>query len=593
MTRQAVPQTNYETKRAEDGAEVLAEIVPDKLYVVGDLLEYGSRLSWASSGASGFQPVNAYVLPRDGESLVVDTGVAAHRGAVMAGLHACLPAGRPLSIFLTRSEYECIGNLAAIAEDFPIEALFTGGVTNPFDAFDEIASPHALWDRRVRLGRASEDKPVGIGEQGSFYVFAAPLRILTTYWAYDGSTRTLFTSDLFGHAVMSDRSSPRLIRHPDSDISATIVRDALLAKFGWLDGAAKVGVAGDAIKRVFDRYEVEIIAPTHGVPIVGAAAVARQLELMMSCFDEFRARTTTVSLSASGDEQASRVRIPSTGAEGPVEVALPRALAPNVHWLGKCIDDSTMEMRGTAHHSHLSLYLISGADATLLVDTGVPSGWPAVEAQLAELLGNRKLDYVFPTHPEYPHSGNLEKLMDRYPAARVIGDVRDYHAYFPAIAARTVSVTAGSTVDLGSGSRLTFLPGLLRDLPSTLWLYEEQSQIMFVADGFGFFHREPDTANQEGDEDSMPHHYPGECALTVSELDADLEVVQASTIVRNALSWSRYVDATPLFGELRDLLAQFPTRIIAPAHGNVIDRPDEVLPMIEESHAVAFRTGQL
>lgn len=574
------------------GPDAAVELAPGALHAVGGVLPYDDRLSWAPAGARGLQPINAYLLTRDGEPLLIDTGVAAHCESVMAGLDALLAEGQELSIFLTRSEYECIGNLPAVAARFAIRALFTGGVTNPFDAFDEVASPHALWNRRIRLGRASQDDPVRVGGTESLQVFPAPIRILTTYWAYDEATKTLFTSDLFGHGAMDDGSSPRMLADDDSCSTHEIVRDALLAKFGWLDGAAKVDVARDALKRVFDRYEVDIIAPTHGLPIVGPAAVQRHLGLLLGCFAEFEARATPP---ATGSEapvaDAVRVR-PRPGATRPVDPRLPRPLAPNVQWLGKCIEDSTVEMRGTPHHSHLSLYLISGASETLLVDTGVPSGWPTVQAQLAELLGDRRLDYVFPTHPEYPHSGNLEKLMETYPTARIIGDVRDYHVYFPAITERTLAVTAGSTVDLGGGCRVIFLPGVLRDLPSTLWLYEELSQIMFVADGFGFFHREP--AGEDPDEDdSPPQHSPGECALMVSELDADLEVVQASTIVKNALSWSRYVDATPLFVRIHELLNEYPARIIAPAHGNVIDCPAEILPLIEESHGVAFRTGQL
>jgi hypothetical protein len=59
-------------------------------------------------------------------------------------------------------------------------------------------------------------------------------------------------------------------------------------------------------------------------------------------------------------------------------------------------------------------------------------------------------------------------------------------------------------------------------------------------------------------------------------------------VTRAALPWSRYVDATAHFDELDKLLARCPTAMIAPGHGNVITRPDHVVPIIREAFRLAF-----
>ena len=61
-----------------------------------------------------------------------------------------------------------------------------------------------------------------------------------------------------------------------------------------------------------------------------------------------------------------------------------------------------------------------GTAATVLIDTAVPFGWRQLRAQFARVLGGRPLDYIFPTHPEAPHMGNIGPLLQDYPEARLM-----------------------------------------------------------------------------------------------------------------------------------------------------------------------------
>ena len=121
----------------------------------------------------------------------------------------------------------------------------------------------------------------------------------------------------------------------------------------------------------------------------------------------------------------------------------------------------------TTIHSHLSVFLLRGSEKTLLVDTGMPPVWPAVSSQLDQALGDRPLDYVVPTHPEPAHAGNLVPLLEKYPDAKVLGDIRDYHLMFPSgsdLASRLEPLPVESRIELGDGMAFVLLPAVIKDL---------------------------------------------------------------------------------------------------------------------------------
>ncbi|BAS14170.1 anaerobic nitric oxide reductase [Arthrobacter sp. Hiyo8] len=140
-----------------------------------------------------------------------------------------------------------------------------------------------------------------------------------------------------------------------------------------------------------------------------------------------------------------------------------RWLADGTYWLGGCLSANA---QGQEVHYHVSSYLVVGSKATLLVDTGDPAHRALLLAQLELVLGERPLDYVFPTHPEIPHAGNLPALLDKYPGALVVGDVRDYHLHFPNTAPGSGHrrPEAGSILAIGSSASFRPSSGTWRTL---------------------------------------------------------------------------------------------------------------------------------
>jgi glyoxylase-like metal-dependent hydrolase (beta-lactamase superfamily II) len=113
----------------------------------------------------------------------------------------------------------------------------------------------------------------------------------------------------------------------------------------------------------------------------------------------------------------------------------PRQLSEGVYWITDCL---VMEHEGEQIHAYSSAYLVHGEDCSLLVDTGHPKDWASVEGQLDRLhaAGVPSVKYFFPTHAEVPHAANLGRLFNKYPDAVAVGDIRDYHLFFPEFADR-------------------------------------------------------------------------------------------------------------------------------------------------------------
>lgn len=274
----------------------------------------------------------------------------------------------------------------------------------------------------------------------------------------------------------------------------------------------------------------------------------------------------------------------------------PRAIAPGIHHLGIChVYENDVRfpfVNGRPIHLHLSNYMVLGTEKTLMIDTGEPAGWSIVSEQMDKVLNGRKLDYLFPTHPEFLHSANIMRILDKHPECMVIGDIRDYELYFPGAANRFISMDIRSTVDLGGGYEFVILEAPIKDLPSSVWGYEKSQGVMFCADAFSFAHLH---ANIPG-LDMSEFHMGGDCSLTTDELPGGVGQVRDNSafILRAALYWLRYIDTAPLFAEVDRLFREFPPKIVAPAHGHVIMNPNEVVPVIQaEMESVSGTSGTM
>jgi len=244
--------------------------------------------------------------------------------------------------------------------------------------------------------------------------------------------------------------------------------------------------------------------------------------------------------------------------------ALPRLIAPDCLWTGGCIAASV-----PGFLAHYSCFLLKGSRASVLVDTGHPMHADQVERDITAFLGDRPLDFIFPTHGELPHAGLLERWLRKWPDAVAVGDMRDWHLYLPDLAHRFRQVAPGDTLDLGDRD-FAFLPAIWRDLPDSLWGWDPKDRILFLSDACACFHP----------------HTPGQSDHFTSEI-APPDVPLMQDFNAKALHWPRFTDSTDSFAVMDALLARLNPRLLCSAHGAVVDRPLDLMPLFKAGLAQA------
>jgi flavorubredoxin len=246
---------------------------------------------------------------------------------------------------------------------------------------------------------------------------------------------------------------------------------------------------------------------------------------------------------------------------------LPRELVPGVFWIGDCFVWPPRPGQ-PPEHVYNSTYLVHGTERSLLVDTGHPNDWEVVEPLLDGLVarGVPPVEWIFPTHAEVTHAGNLERLLAKYPAARACADIRDLHLLFPDYVDRFTNVGIGDSVDLGE-RRFVFVEAVFRDLAATLWGYDEGQGVLFSGDGLGFGHVHE--AEQCG---KVAEEIPGMPISDLTELFAEY-----------ALYWTRLKTVEPHIARLDALMnVEYRVNAIAPAHGSPVCDPELTMPKVRE-----------
>jgi flavorubredoxin len=190
----------------------------------------------------------------------------------------------------------------------------------------------------------------------------------------------------------------------------------------------------------------------------------------------------------------------------------------------------------------------------VLIDCGSHLHRPEIMAALDQLLAGAAPAFVFLTHSELPHAGNLQQVAQRWPGVRVIVSnvMLPYIEIAPVLPLTQITAaTPGTTLDLGNRS-LVFLTALLRDQPGSQWIYDPRLGALFTGDAFGYYHQE------------------GQCDRLSDELADGVGVEQFRAYHRNAFRFMRWVQPARLNADLDRLFQSRAVQLICPAHGNAI-----------------------
>ena len=263
----------------------IAALADDRLYVLQNPFALDGRVSSYPASARGFSVVNSYLLTQPDAAMLIDTGFGKDEPVIRAQIESLIAPGLPLSLFPLRlNEFMSINNVASFAGHFNVETCYTSNIDAAlwFD-FGEAGGRDILKSMKVTaVGRADS---IELGKLGrSIDVMNAPIRLIATRWLYDHATKTLFSSDLFTHLWRDASTGPWIVNERDNDpTSLRDVRSFMLnTRYWWLDGAPTNSIRR-GIGAVFDKYDIETIAPGYGCILRGRNVVARHYQML----DEF------------------------------------------------------------------------------------------------------------------------------------------------------------------------------------------------------------------------------------------------------------------------------------------------------------------
>ncbi len=263
----------------------VTELAEGKIYALHNTFPLDGRVSAYPVSARGHSASNCYLLYEDDAALLLDTGYAAHERSILGQLGSILDPRKPLSMFPLRiNEFMSVGNAMAIAKKFNVVECYS---TTPdvahwieFEAVDSDGREKNVPALPTILVGASQNYQVGKGGNRPIAAFNPPVRLISTRWIYDETTRTLFSSDMFTHVWQDSAGGPWLVEDDDKVTTSAFVRSFLLnTRYWWLEGAETESLRR-AVADVFDRYDIETIAPGYGTILRGRALVERQFSVL-------------------------------------------------------------------------------------------------------------------------------------------------------------------------------------------------------------------------------------------------------------------------------------------------------------------------
>ena len=292
ISTQYAPQKGpRETRESRGFTGGIASLADDRLYALQNPFALDGRVSSYAASARGFSVANSYLLTQSDAAMLIDTGFGKDEPVIRGQIESLIAPGLPLSMFPLRlNEFMSINNVESFAGHFNVETCYTSNIDAAlwFDFGAKAGGRDILKSMKVTAVTRADTIQLGKGGR-TIDVMQAPIRLIATRWLYDRTTRTLFSSDMFTHVWRDTETGPWIVQETDKDSTgndSTSMRDIrsfmLNTRYWWLEGAPT-----DSIRRgignVFDKYDIETIAPGYGCILRGRNVVARHYQML----DEF------------------------------------------------------------------------------------------------------------------------------------------------------------------------------------------------------------------------------------------------------------------------------------------------------------------
>ena len=164
-------------------------------------------------------------------------------------------------------------------------------------------------------------------------------------------------------------------------------------------------------------------------------------------------------------------------------------IAPGIHYVG-VNDRTTTRFEGLwslPQGVSYNAYLVTG-EKIALIDTVEEAFGSRLEANIREIIGDRKVDYLVVNHMEPDHSSSITALRRIYPDLQIVANAKALQMIegFYGLCGNTIEVKEGDTLDLG-GKSLSFHMIPMVHWPETMVSWCPEEQALFSGDAFGCF----------------------------------------------------------------------------------------------------------
>lgn len=275
--------------RPGNGGRVIAysgttELCAGRVYALQNSFELNGRISAYPETARGYSVGNCYLLKEDDRAMLLDTGYAVNEQDILDQLGRLIGPDTPLSLFPLRiNEFMSVSNAMAIAKRFNVVECFS----NVPDIEDWIEFETLRGEERnpvlkTTLIERGDFSRVALSADRFVDVLNAPIRLISTRWIYDEASKTLFSSDMFSHLWADREDGPWLLGDNEDDAATdfAFVRSFLLnTRYWWIEGANLAPIRR-AVADVYDRFDIETIAPGYGSILRGRGHVDRQFAVL-------------------------------------------------------------------------------------------------------------------------------------------------------------------------------------------------------------------------------------------------------------------------------------------------------------------------
>ena len=151
-------------------------------------------------------------------------------------------------------------------------------------------------------------------------------------------------------------------------------------------------------------------------------------------------------------------------------------------WDRELFDELIPLAEGTSYNS----YFVKGKEKNLLIDTVDPAKTEVLVENLKS-LGVDRIDYIVSQHAEQDHSGSIPKILELYPQAKVVTNVKCKEFLKSLLLideSKFITVDDGTELSLGDKT-LKFILTPWVHWPETMSTYLKEDKILFTCDFFG------------------------------------------------------------------------------------------------------------